>query len=201
VRALARALQLPVADKGDSQDICFVPTGRYAGVIERLRPGAVSGGDIVHIDGRVLGRHDGIVHYTVGQRRGLKIPFSEPLYVVRLDAERRHVVVGPRQALLTDWLGLREVNWLGETPLQAAAESGLRIHARIRSTQAPQAATLVLDSASGALGVSLAAGETGVAKGQACVLYADASARARVLGGGWIAATGRIAERPAASVA
>jgi tRNA-specific 2-thiouridylase len=197
VRALARAFELPVADKDDSQDICFVPSGRYAGVIERLRPGAIERGDIVDLDGRVLGRHDGIVNYTVGQRRGIKIASGEPLYVVRLDAARRQVVVGPREALMIDRLNLRDVNWLGDAPLADTAARGLPIHARIRSTQAPQPATLELDHASGGVSVTLAAGELGVATGQACVFYADGGANARVLGGGFIAATARLEKRAA----
>jgi tRNA-specific 2-thiouridylase len=195
VRALARELQLPVAGKSDSQDICFVPSGRYAGVIERMRPDAVEGGEIVHVDGRVLGRHDGIINFTVGQRRGIKVAAGEPLYVVAIDAGHRRVTVGPREALMTDWLGLREVNWLGDTPLADA--DGLPIYARVRSTQPPQPATLLLDGASGRVGVRLAEGELGVAKGQACVFYADGTTEARVLGGGFIAATARVAERPA----
>ncbi len=193
VRALARELLLPVAGKSDSQDICFVPSGRYAGVIERMRPDAIEGGDIVHVDGRVLGRHDGIINFTVGQRRGLRVAAGEPLYVVGIDAGRRRVTVGPREALMTDWLGLREVNWLGDTPLADA--DGLPIYARVRSTQPPQPATLLLDRASGRVGIRLAEGELGVAKGQACVFYADGSNEARVLGGGFIAATARLAER------
>src|SRR5262249_4693093 len=113
-RELARRYGLPVADKQDSQDICFVPTGRYTEMIERLRPGAAEPGDIVDLDGRVLGRHEGIIHYTVGQRRGLGIAAGHPLYVVRLDAATRRVVAGPREALRTSRLALREVNWLGE---------------------------------------------------------------------------------------
>ena len=108
VRERARFFNLPVADKSDSQDICFVPTGRYTDVIERLKPNALNSGNIVHLDGRILGRHDGIIHYTVGQRRGIKIPAAEALYVVRLDAARNEVVVGPRAALTTAGLVLRE---------------------------------------------------------------------------------------------
>jgi len=207
VRARARELALPVADKLDSQDICFVPSGRYTGVIERLRPGAAEGGDIVDLDGRVLGRHDGIVHFTIGQLRGIRVASTEPLYVVRLEPERRRVVVGPRQALMIDWLGLRDVNWLGDAPLAEAAADGLAIYARVRSTQAPQPASLRFERARATVSVRLAAGELGVAKGQACVFYADGSARARVLGGGFIRATGRLGEqaadgeREAASVA
>jgi tRNA-uridine 2-sulfurtransferase len=190
VRALARAWGLPVADKADSQDICFVPAGRYTHVIERLKPGAVEPGDIVHIDGRVLGRHQGIVHYTVGQRRGLKLASGEPFYVVRLDAARRLVVVGPHECLRTEVLFLRNVNWLGEAPLTEVGQAGIEVYARIRSTQAPAPAVIYCDQPnSGLIRVVLPNGEHGVAAGQACVFYADGTPEARVLGGGWIART------------
>ena len=189
VRGLARRLELPVADKPDSQDICFVPTGRYAEVIEKLKPGALHPGDIVHIDGRTLGRHEGIVNYTVGQRRGLGIASSEPLYVVALDADRHRVVVGPRGALRTEGVNLRSVNWLGDEPLVEAAAQGLPVFARLRSTQAPQPAVLHAD-ADGSVYVIIEGGIEGIAAGQGCVFYADDSADARVLGGGIIA--GRI---------
>ena len=182
VRALARRFALPVADKSDSQDICFVPQGSYANVIERLKPGAAEDGDIVHIDGRVLGRHSGIIHYTIGQRRGLGIPGPAPLYVVRLDAVRREVVVGPRESLRAHRITLRNMNWLGDEPIPAG---GTSIAVRVRSTSAPQPAT-VFPSGDAAT-VLLSDGEYGVAAGQACVFYADTGARARVLGGGWIA--------------
>jgi tRNA-specific 2-thiouridylase len=181
VRALAREFALPVADKSDSQDICFVPQGRYTSIVERLKPDAAEAGEIVHVDGRVLGRHKGIIHYTVGQRRGLGIPGPEPLYVVRLEANRQRVVVGPRESLHAHWISLRDVNWLGDAPIP---EAGLDIAARIRSTAAPQPATVF---ASGDRAkVLLRDGEYGIAAGQACVFYSDASPRARVLGGGWI---------------
>jgi tRNA-specific 2-thiouridylase len=183
VRGLARELALPVADKADSQDICFVPQGRYTGVVERLRPDAAEPGDIVHADGRVLGRHQGIIHYTVGQRRGLGVADGEPLYVVRLDPGRRRVVVGPRESLHTRRLILRDVNWLGDGPLSGAGQD---IAVRIRSTAPLQPATVY--HARGRVEVQLSEGEYGVAPGQACVFYADTGARARVLGGGWIAA-------------
>lgn len=190
VRELARALALPVAAKPDSQDICFVPSGRYADVIERLRPGAAEPGDIVHIDGRVLGRHEGVIRYTVGQRRGLKLAGDGPLYVVRLDAERRQVVVGPREALRTEVLELRDVNWLGSpAEADAAACGGLPIRARIRSTHAPIEAVLVFDEPLGHARVVIPDGEHGVAPGQACVFYEDAGPEARILGGGWISRT------------
>jgi tRNA-specific 2-thiouridylase len=187
VRRLARELELPVADKADSQDICFVPQGRYTSVIERLRPGAAEPGDIVHVDGRVLGRHAGIIHYTIGQRRGLGALAAEPLYVVRLDPERRRVIVGPHERLRTRWLSLRDVNWLGDGPLGG---DGRRVAVRIRSTAPLQAGTVFAGDGgpdSGRARVLLHDGEHGVAAGQACVLYADTSARARVLGGGFIA--------------
>jgi tRNA-specific 2-thiouridylase len=188
VRGLAREFALPVADKADSQDICFVPTGRYTEVVEKLRPGTLTPGDIVHVDGRRLGRHDGVVGFTVGQRRGLGIAAREPLYVVRLDARRNEVVVGPRDALRTKGLIARNVNWLGEGSFEAAAAKGLSVHVRVRSSQVPQPAALLAMGSSGAR-VILNGVEDGVAAGQACVFYADGSAEARVLGGGWIART------------
>jgi tRNA-specific 2-thiouridylase len=188
VRALARALELPVADKSDSQDICFVPAGRYTGVIERLKPGALKPGNIVHVDGRTLGTHDGIINYTIGQRKGLRIPGPEPLYVVRLDAERNEVVVGPRERLHTKGLVLKNTNWLGGDPLAEAAADGLPVHVRIRSSQPPQPAVLFAER-DGTVRVVLDDGEDGVAAGQACVFYADGGGEARVLGGGFIART------------
>ena len=188
VRDLARKFDLPVADKADSQDICFVPTGRYTDVIERLKPGAMEAGNIVHLDGRVLGRHEGIINYTIGQRKGLKIPAADPLFVVRLDALRNEVVVGPRAALTTTGLVLRDTNWLGEKPLPDVAREGLALYVRLRSSQVPRAAVLYAEPA-GAVRVELTDGEEGIATGQACVFYTDAGPQAQVLGGGWIART------------
>jgi tRNA-specific 2-thiouridylase len=162
-----------------------VPTGRYTEVIERLRPGAAEPGDIVDLDGRVLGRHDGIIHFTVGQRRGLGIAAAHPLYVVRLDAGRRRVVVGPRNALRTSRMLLREVNWLGEGTLEQALCVGWHeVFVKVRSTRAPQPAWL----SRGARGIEVdfVAGEDGVSPGQACVFYDAAEGQARVLGGGFI---------------
>jgi len=181
VRTLARDFALPVADKSDSQDICFVPQGRYTSIVERLKPGAAEAGDIVHVDGRVLGRHDGIINYTIGQRRGLGIPGPAPLYVIRLEAEGKRVVVGPRESLHTHWISLRDVNWLGDAPIP---DAGLDVAARIRSSAHPQPATVYVQG--GKAKVLLRDGEYGIAPGQACVFYTDASPRARVLGGGWI---------------
>jgi tRNA-specific 2-thiouridylase len=174
---------LVVADKPDSQDICFVPEGRYTSVVERLRPGASEPGEIVSEDGEVLGRHAGIIHYTVGQRRGLGIGGQEdPLYVVRLDAARRQVVVGTQDALLTERVHLKEVNWIGEGDRPADGE---RVRVKLRSTRPPSDAALSVTE--GTVSVVLDTPEKGVAPGQACVFYAPGSDR--VLGGGWITAT------------
>ncbi len=182
-RAIAARLGLPVADKPDSQDICFVPNGGYARVVEKLRPGAIEPGEIVHVDGRVLGRHEGIVNFTVGQRRGLRIADAaaagEPLYVVRLDAAARRVVVGPKPALAVAAMRLREVNWLGDS----AGAGGVAVQVRVRSTTPPVRATVFAEG-DGAR-VRFAEPQHGVAPGQACVFY-DGE---RVLGGGWIART------------
>ncbi len=189
-RALAREFGLIVADKHDSQDICFVPAGRYADVIERLKPEAAFPGEIVHVDGRVLGRHDGIIHYTIGQRRGLGIAAGEPLFVVRLDAAHARVVVGPREALMTRRLGLRQFNWIGGAPLTALPGGGMDVYAKVRSSRPPQPAVLHQDEAG--ITVELVAGELGVAPGQACVLYDVPGDDARVLGGGFIESTGGV---------
>ncbi|KAB0682516.1 tRNA 2-thiouridine(34) synthase MnmA [Aureimonas leprariae] len=181
-RAIAERHGLIVADKPDSQDICFVANGRYGDVIERLRPGAGVPGDIVHVDGRVLGRHEGIVHFTVGQRRGLRIAAPDPLYVVAIDAPSARVVVGPRSALRTSRLTLREANWLGG-PL---TEAGSDIFVKVRSSRAPAPARLVVDGGR-VTAVELLEGEEGVAKGQAAVFYDGVDAGARVLGGGIVA--------------
>jgi tRNA-uridine 2-sulfurtransferase len=182
-RNLAREFGLAIAEKSDSQDICFVPTGRYSQIIERLRPGAAEPGDIVHVDGRRLGHHDGIIHFTIGQRRGIGVAVGEPLYVVDLDAEARQVVVGPREALETRRMALRQVNWLGDAELQ---EGEYAICAKVRSTRPPQPARLIVEK--GSVEVELVAGEYGISPGQACVFYDSDADRSRLLGGGWIAA-------------
>jgi len=184
-RALAEAFGLSVAAKPDSQDICFVPDGDYAAVVKALRPDAAQPGEIVHLDGRVLGRHEGVIHYTVGQRRGLGVALGEPLYVVRLDAEQAQVVVGPREALEVRRIALSDVNWIGEGDLAEA--DGMRIAVKVRSTRPPAPAALEVSGAE--VFVLLETGEDGVAPGQACVFY-DGEAQARVLGGGWITGTG-----------
>jgi tRNA-uridine 2-sulfurtransferase len=199
-RELARRFGLAVADKQDSQDICFVPSGRYADVIERLRPGAAGPGEIVDLDGRVLGRHDGIIHFTVGQRRGLGIAAGSPLYVVRLDAASRRVVVGPRRALRTSRIRLRDVNWLGDGTIDEAVDRRAEIHVKVRSTRVPQAAWL-RRGADASFEVELVGGEDGVSAGQACVFYDACDGQARVLGGGVIAGTMQSAQAVSAALA
>jgi tRNA-uridine 2-sulfurtransferase len=184
-RELARRFGLPVADKHDSQDICFVPSGRYTEVIERLKPGAAEPGDIVDVSGKVLGQHQGIIHFTVGQRKGLGIAAGHPLYVVRLDAVSRRVVVGPRELLRTFRMTLREVNWIGEGTLdQVLADDRREVFVKVRSTRPPQAAWL--SRTGGQIEVELIGGEDGVSPGQACVFYDAPQGQARVLGGGFI---------------
>jgi tRNA-specific 2-thiouridylase len=181
-RAIAERLGLGVAAKPDSQDICFVPSGRYAEVVEKLRPGAAEPGDIMHVDGRLLGRHEGLLHFTVGQRRGIGISESqvdgEPLYVVRLDPVRRRLVVGPKSALGITAVQLGNVNWLAH---QSSEDEGEAVEVKLRSAAAPVPARLWLDGRGGAR-VELAEPQLGVAPGQACVFYRGS----RVLGGGWI---------------
>ena len=181
-RELAAKYGLAVANKPDSQDICFVPNGDYASVIEKLRPGAAEPGDIVHVDGRVLGTHNGVIHYTIGQRRGLGIGgLADPLYVVKLDVDAKHVVVGPKNMLATRTVPVREINWLGDAPL--ATQSEWPISVRVRSTRPPREAIL-RPLSDGTAEVELLSAEEGVSPGQACVFYDSDSSR--ILGGGWI---------------
>ena len=181
-RALAIKYGLKVADKPDSQDICFVPNGNYAAVIEKLHPGSAQPGDIVDQQGNVLGRHNGIIHYTIGQRRGLGIGgLTDPIYVVRLDIDRKQVIVGPKELLATRKVLLKEVNWLGDQPITSQTE--WKISAKVRSTRPPKDAILRPISDTEAV-VELMMAEEGVAPGQACVFYNPNSNR--VLGGGWI---------------
>ena len=178
-RRLAREFALPVAEKPDSQDICFVPHGSYAALVEKLRPEAGEPGDIVDRSGRVMGRHNGIAHFTVGQRKGLGIAGAEPLYVLRLDPETRRVVVGPRNALCETRIHLAELNWLGP-PLREG--EGMTAMTKLRSTQPPVPAKIYSGSMPGEAELVLAAPAGAVAPGQAAVLYDES----RVLGGGWI---------------
>ena len=164
VRELAREFGLTNAEKADSQDICFVPSGHYTEMIERLIPGASVPGDIVHADGRVLGRHGGVVHYTIGQRRGIGVAAAEPLYVVALDAANARVIVGPRSSLAVARLRLRDVNWIGPGAIPALPARGLVIAARVRSTRPPAPALLMPTGE-----IEFVEPETGVSPGQACV--------------------------------
>ena len=187
VRGVAAELGLRIASKPDSQDICFVPSGDYRTLIDRLRPQGREAGEIVHMDGRVLGRHGGITDYTIGQRRGLNVAVGEPLFVTKLDPDSRRVIVGPREALLTASLTLDETNWLGEqATIEDAAMAGAPVLARVRSTRPPSPARLTLID--GVIGVAFDEGEEGVAPGQACALY-DPADPDRLLGGGFIQTT------------
>lgn len=181
-RALASQYGLSVADKPDSQDICFVPNGNYASVIEKLRPGSAEPGEIVHVDGRVLGQHNGVLHYTIGQRRGLGIGgLSDPLYVVRLDVDAKQVIVGPKELLSTRIIPVREINWLGDEDFESRDEWHIAV--KVRSTRPPREAILRALSATTAE-VELLSPEEGVSPGQACVFYDTDSSR--IFGGGWI---------------
>ncbi|WP_369796670.1 tRNA 2-thiouridine(34) synthase MnmA [Brevundimonas sp. Leaf363] len=187
VRGVAAELGLRIAAKPDSQDICFVPSGDYRTLIDKLRPQGRQAGQIVHMDGRVLGAHEGVTDYTIGQRRGLNVAVGEPLFVTKLEPETRRVVVGPREALLTASLVLEETNWLGdEASMEAAADAQAPVLARVRSTRQPSPARL----ARGDDGVRVVfdLGEEGVAPGQACALY-DPADPDRLLGGGFIRET------------
>lgn len=190
-RALARRLNLPVAAKPDSQDICFVPDGSYARIVERLRPGAIEPGEIVHLDGRALGKHDGIINYTIGQRRGLNIGGGEILYVVRLDPAAKQVVVGPRDALARGHIFLHDLNWLGDAKL---GSGGLDVSVKLRSAHEPARAT-VSALGPGRAQVTFEDPQFGVAPGQACVFYVGD----RVIGGGWIERDDIAASRAAAA--
>ncbi|WP_417838510.1 tRNA 2-thiouridine(34) synthase MnmA [Tritonibacter scottomollicae] len=181
-REMAAQYGLSVADKPDSQDICFVPNGDYASVIEKLRPGAAEPGQIVHADGRVLGEHNGVIHYTIGQRRGLGIGgLSEPLYVVKLDVDQKQVIVGPKEMLATRRVPVREINWLGDEPFTSRDEWHLSV--KVRSTRPPRDAILRPISETEAE-VELFAAEEGISPGQACVFYDPNGSR--IFGGGWI---------------
>ncbi|GIU66218.1 tRNA 2-thiouridine(34) synthase MnmA [Candidatus Phycosocius spiralis] len=186
VREIAAILNLPVAVKPDSQDICFVPNGKYSEVVAKLRPGASEPGQIIHVNGGVLGEHEGVIHFTVGQRRGLGIATGEPLFVVKINAETKEVVVGPRASLAIKRMTLTDVNWIGEPVQGEDALHGRRILARVRSTRPPVPATLLIGAG---WSVELDEPEEGVAPGQACVFYDLRDGGDRVLGGGWIGIT------------
>ena len=184
-RDLAKSLGLSVAEKPDSQDICFVPNGNYVSVIEKLRPTASEAGNIVHTDGYVVGKHNGIIHYTVGQRRGLGLGgLKEPLYVLKLDADTKTVTVGPKEMLKTRIISVSDINWLGDTSFRHSCE--WQVSVKVRSTSSPQQAIIRPTSESEA-DVEFIVCENGVAAGQACVFYETGGTR--ILGGGWITST------------
>jgi len=190
-RDLGIKFGLHVAAKPDSQDICFVPNGDYAQVIRKLRPEAAQPGDIVHVDGRVLGRHEGVIHFTVGQRKGLGVGGeAEPLYVVRIEPEAARIIAGPKDTLLRNSFALHGVNWLGAG--HGPSPDGTTVRVKLRNTHVPIAATVFGGDQAGSARVILAAPEAAVTPGQACVFY-DGS---RVLGGGWIAREGARAPIP-----
>ena len=196
-RALAHKYGLSVAEKPDSQDICFVPNGRYGDVVRRLRPGAVEAGEIVHLDGTVLGPHDGVIDYTIGQRRGLGIGGRKdadeaegPLYVVAIDSEQHRVIVGPQSALACDEVRLSEASWVSRVGPPTA---GAPVLARLRNT-APAMSATIGEVAGDRVSVHLDAAQFGISAGQAAVLY-DPACPDRVLGGGWIT------EAPSAALA
>ncbi len=180
-RELARKYGLPVADKPDSQDICFVPNGSYAAVIEKLRPEAANPGNIVNLNGEILGTHKGIINYTVGQRRGLGIGGGDPLYVVKLDADKQQVIVGSKEALATRTVMIKEVNWLGEDKFIDSSERSIAV--RVRSTRSPKEA-IIRPITESTASVELLVAEEGIAPGQACVFYDIEGTR--IYGGGWI---------------
>lgn len=180
VRGHAARFDLPVATKPDSQDICFVPDGDYASVVSKIRPGAIDPGDIVDLEGNVLGQHDGIINFTIGQRRGIGVGGTgEPLYVIRIEPDSRRVVVGPGTALGQTKIRLSGLNWLGD---EAARGAKSRVSVKVRSTQDPVPATLDLAADGNNAEVTLDTPERAVAPGQACVFYDND----RLLGGGWI---------------
>ncbi len=175
-RKLALEYELEVADKPDSQDICFVPNGDYASVINKYRPGALDKGDIIHVDGRKLGTHDGIINFTIGQRRGLGIASENPLYVIKIIPETKIVIVGPQEALYKLKFIIKDVNWLADD-----LNDVLEVSVKVRSNQETISAQLRLFPDSRAE-ITLLNPEKAITPGQACVIYQDE----RVLGGGWI---------------
>lgn len=179
VRKLAEKYGLSIANKPDSQDICFVPTGGYADVIERLRPGAGEPGDIVDLEGRVLGQHKGIIYYTIGQRRGIGIGGGDPLYVIKLDPDKKHVIVGPKEALEISKVYVKELNWLGEGLIK---KDGIKIQVKVRSTRPAVDATLFAGDDTNTAYFILDNPDHGVSAGQAAVFYDND----QLLGGGWI---------------
>jgi tRNA-uridine 2-sulfurtransferase len=177
-RALARKYDLEIADKPDSQDICFVPNGSYANLIEKLRPNALDSGDIVDMSGNILGRHNGIINYTIGQRKGIGIAHESPLYVVKLDAAKKQVIVGYESDLHKSRFLIKEINWLGR---DEDYKEAVEVTVKLRSTHMPKLAKIYPQDNNSAI-IELLSSEKAITPGQACVFYNNS----QVLGGGWI---------------
>ena len=188
-RSLAVKFGLNVASKPDSQDICFVPTGKYTDVIEKIRPLSGKPGNIVHLNGQVLGKHRGIMYYTIGQRRGLGLPDGsgeDPLFVIKIDQNTNQVIVGPREALKRKKIWLEDINWLGKGEYNKNLD-GFQLRVKVRSTRSPVLATFLLEGDE--IIVELDQPDEGISPGQACVFYSSESSAKRTLGGGWIVKT------------
>ena len=188
-RSLAVKFGLNVASKPDSQDICFVPTGKYTDVIEKIRPLSGIVGNIVHLNGQVLGKHRGIMYYTIGQRRGLGLPDGsgeDPLFVIKIDQNTNQVIVGPRDALKRKKIWLEDINWLGKGEYNKNLD-GFQLRVKVRSTRSPVLATFLLEGDE--IIVELDQPDEGISPGQACVFYSSESSAKRTLGGGWIVKT------------
>ncbi len=178
-RNIAKKLNLNVAEKPDSQDICFVPNGDYSSVIKKFRPESFNPGKIIDIKGKVIGQHDGIINYTIGQRRGIKIADKDPLYVIKIDNNNNTIVVGPKEALKINKIILRELNILG-----SKNELEKEIKIKVRSTGKLLRAKVKINTNKAE--VNILDGESGISPGQACVFYLNDEAGDKVLGGGWI---------------
>lgn len=188
-RSLAVKFGLNVASKPDSQDICFVPTGKYTDVIEKIRPLSGIAGNIVHLNGQVLGKHRGIMYYTIGQRRGLGLPDGsgeDPLFVIKIDQNTNQVIVGPREALKRKKIWLEDINWLGKGEYNKNLD-GFQLRVKVRSTRSPVPATFLLEGDE--IIVELDQPDEGISPGQACVFYSSEISAERTLGGGWIVKT------------
>ena len=188
-RSLAVKFGLNVASKPDSQDICFVPTGKYTDVIEKIRPLSGIAGNIVHLNGQVLGKHRGIMYYTIGQRRGLGLPDGsgeDPLFVIKIDQNTNQVIVGPREALKRKKIWLEDINWLGKGEYNKNLD-GFQLRVKVRSTRSPVPATFLLEGDE--IIVELDQPDEGISPGQACVFYSSEISDKRTLGGGWIVKT------------
>ena len=178
-RLLAEKLKLNVATKPDSQDICFVPNGDYASVIKKFRPESFKPGKILNIEGKEIGEHEGIINYTIGQRKGIKIASENPLYVVNIDAKNNNIIVGNKESLEVKKINLRELNILG-----TKEEFNKEIYIKVRSTGRLLKAKISIEG--NFANVEILDKETGISPGQACVFYSKNTIGDKVLGGGWI---------------